>query len=315
MKYILVPALILFFGVSYAFALATPTEDLMKIGAGARPMGMGKAFTAVADDGNSVFFNPAGLAQLKSWQFTSMYVNMMEGDLPYTLVSASVPFRAVNFGLGAIATGVSNIPSPGSGSLTYFDYYDRLIFLSCATTNKYGNLSVGANLKYFQKGFSSSVGNTGSGVNLDLGIKLQPEEDLMLGANIQNVLPTDVVWTSGAQDEIPPLLKLGWGAWVLGKKAMLAADVEKALTRSQPALFHFGGEWPVNNFLCLRGGVDQIASAASIVTSNPTAGISLTLGGARFDYAYHPYQDLTNYASHFISFSFAPGKKPASSEP
>lgn len=34
----------------------------MKIGVGARPVGMGGAYTAVADDANALFWNPAGLA-------------------------------------------------------------------------------------------------------------------------------------------------------------------------------------------------------------------------------------------------------------
>ena len=34
-------------------------------GAGARGLGMGGAFIAVADDGTAVGFNPAGLAQLR----------------------------------------------------------------------------------------------------------------------------------------------------------------------------------------------------------------------------------------------------------
>lgn len=36
------------------------------IGAGARGVGMGGAFIAVADDGSAATFNPAGLAQLRA---------------------------------------------------------------------------------------------------------------------------------------------------------------------------------------------------------------------------------------------------------
>ena len=35
----------------------------------ARPLGMGDAFVAVANDYNALFYNPAGLARLKTWQF------------------------------------------------------------------------------------------------------------------------------------------------------------------------------------------------------------------------------------------------------
>lgn len=35
---------------------------------GIRPLGMGNAFVAVADDHNALFYNPAGLARLKDWK-------------------------------------------------------------------------------------------------------------------------------------------------------------------------------------------------------------------------------------------------------
>ncbi len=40
---------------------------------GMRPMAMGGAFVAVADDENAMFYNPAGLARLQYWRFTLPY--------------------------------------------------------------------------------------------------------------------------------------------------------------------------------------------------------------------------------------------------
>lgn len=39
--------------------------NILKDGVGIRPLGMGGAFTAVADDPNSIFYNPAGLANFE----------------------------------------------------------------------------------------------------------------------------------------------------------------------------------------------------------------------------------------------------------
>ena len=41
----------------------------MDLQIGARPLGMGGAFVAIADDINAVYWNPAGLTQLTSAQF------------------------------------------------------------------------------------------------------------------------------------------------------------------------------------------------------------------------------------------------------
>src|SRR4051812_9364268 len=42
-------------------------------GVGARPGGMGGAFIGLADDIESVYYNPAGLANLKTMNLTAMY--------------------------------------------------------------------------------------------------------------------------------------------------------------------------------------------------------------------------------------------------
>ena len=43
---------------------------------GTRPLGMGGAFTAVADDGNTITWNPAGLPRLRRKEFTSSYADL-----------------------------------------------------------------------------------------------------------------------------------------------------------------------------------------------------------------------------------------------
>ncbi len=53
------------FAVGSALGFLGPSRTgftFMKIGIGARPVGMGGAYTAVADDANALFWNPAGLA-------------------------------------------------------------------------------------------------------------------------------------------------------------------------------------------------------------------------------------------------------------
>src|SRR5258708_36399105 len=52
------------------------------IGAGARGLGMGGAFIAVADDGTAASFNPAGLAQLRRTEFAVVgFTDLLTSDL------------------------------------------------------------------------------------------------------------------------------------------------------------------------------------------------------------------------------------------
>ncbi|MFC1637553.1 hypothetical protein ACFL1W_00885 [Candidatus Margulisiibacteriota bacterium] len=286
------------------------TEDLMKTGVGARPMGMGKAFVALADDGFSPFINPAGLAGLKAWSLNSMYVSMFEGDLPYGVISVSRPLGKGNLAVGAIATGTSDIISPSSQALTYFDYYDRLFFLTYAVGNE--KISWGSNLKVFSKGFTDR--NKGSGFNLDLGLKYTHSEYLRFGLNVQNLLPLSVKWESGAEDAIPTLVKLGCATRFLGGST-LAMDVDMHAGRYHPGLGHLGIEWPVNRVLTLRTGADQILSAASEVATNLTAGVGINVRGFHIDYAYHPYQETFADTAHFVSFSYSPEPRRALPRP
>jgi hypothetical protein len=52
----------LFAGPSFA-------KELPAFYEGVRPLGMGGAFTAIADDSNAIFYNPAGLNRLETWSF------------------------------------------------------------------------------------------------------------------------------------------------------------------------------------------------------------------------------------------------------
>jgi len=70
MKKVLALALVLSFGMAGA-SLGTITKvgtagaQFLKIGVGARALGMGEAFAAVANDASALYWNPAGIARLK----------------------------------------------------------------------------------------------------------------------------------------------------------------------------------------------------------------------------------------------------------
>jgi len=59
------------------FAAGTSGAIILKQTSGARPLGMGEAFVAVADDVNALNFNPAGLAQIKRHEISVMYLDSL----------------------------------------------------------------------------------------------------------------------------------------------------------------------------------------------------------------------------------------------
>src|SRR4029077_18132794 len=59
-------------------ARATPyAGEFLRIGVGARALGMGSAFVGLADDGTAAYWNPAGLATLSEHQLTAMHAGQL----------------------------------------------------------------------------------------------------------------------------------------------------------------------------------------------------------------------------------------------
>ncbi|HQJ96722.1 MAG TPA: hypothetical protein PLN17_06340, partial [Candidatus Cloacimonas sp.] len=47
--------------------------DFMMIGSGVRPLGMGGAFSSLADDGSAIYWNPAGLCFITDSEVSAMH--------------------------------------------------------------------------------------------------------------------------------------------------------------------------------------------------------------------------------------------------
>src|SRR5277367_2440442 len=90
MKKIALALLLLAGSAQMARAQANTSAAFLKIGVGARPIGMGNAFTGVADDINALAWNPAGLSQLTSREMGAMDAEMF-ADTRYDFVGYAQP--------------------------------------------------------------------------------------------------------------------------------------------------------------------------------------------------------------------------------
>ena len=231
--------------ISAAFAATDP----LYLGVGARSLGMGKAYVAFAEDGETIFMNPAGLGTIDGPKLTSMYANLLN-DVRYAVLGGTYPTEYGVIGGGLVSTGVSDIALyDGSGSSTgTASYGNNVLFLSygfelsqlaelgivtdyllakmpteTSLLAKYGkNIYLGGSLKYFTQGGSGvgSAGN-GSGIDLDVGVLYKPNSWLSLGLCQQNLLPMSfggsMSYSSGVKESIPSISKLGARVKVLGE--------------------------------------------------------------------------------------------------
>lgn len=93
---------------------ASASANFVETETGARAMGMGGAFVAVADDATALHWNPAGLASLSGFQVFGMRTSVYSVDgLSEDAVMASYATRLLGrdtgFGLGWMRTGVDEV--------------------------------------------------------------------------------------------------------------------------------------------------------------------------------------------------------------
>ena len=94
--------------------------NFLSHGVGARALGMGGAFVAVADDATATYWNPAGLTKVKKHSFSAMYSDTFSTGDGSWLSRGLVTYNFVNYvyqiedigslGLSWIRLGVDDIP-------------------------------------------------------------------------------------------------------------------------------------------------------------------------------------------------------------
>lgn len=87
------------------------------LGFGARAMGMGGAFTAVADDATAASWNPAGLSQMTSSEFSLVY-DMYKGDMTWN----DYEEEELSNGYSYVWQSVEDSGSSDYNSLSFFSY-------------------------------------------------------------------------------------------------------------------------------------------------------------------------------------------------
>ena len=260
------------------------------IGYGARPIGMGGAYVALASDPYAVLWNPACLPYVRGWQVSTMYTKQF-GLIPYGLVTAAKDINE-NQGVG-IAALTSGDEILRETSL-YVAYGRRLqslgsIFKNIAfgTTVKlrlssFGNNSDGGELR--------SRGNA-SGYGLDLGLRWKFAHKWTLGLFLRDAV-NKVYYNNETRGEnygeaVPTALLLGT-AFMARSNMVFVLDLDKALYEDLDDKVLVGAEWMLFNTIFLRGGWAQT------LNTEPNRKINVGFGlqyfqndfGVRFDFAY-----------------------------
>ncbi len=85
--------------------------DFMSIGSGVRPLGMGGAFSSIANDCSAIYWNASGIAQLRETEISLMRAFLYQGLASYDNFSLAQPLpNNVTIGLNWTRLTVNDIP-------------------------------------------------------------------------------------------------------------------------------------------------------------------------------------------------------------
>jgi len=261
-------------------------------GVGARALGLGGAFSAVANDATATYWNPAGLAAANPVQISFMH-DVLFLDTSFDFLATSIPTKSFgSFGAAfmALSSGGFEQRTALNEVVGEFDTRDMAFLLSWSTELS-RRFSVGVNYKLVNQ---SILSQSGTGHGVDLGIKSQLSNYLSAGLVLRNLIKPKVTPGESTQ-EFPTQIGAGLAASLLNDQLLLSAEYSKINGWGDPTL-HMGAEFRFANQVAVRVGLSD---------DNATFGMGLGLDNLGLGYSNVGSSDLGS--SHRFSLNYAFG--------
>lgn len=269
------------------------------IGVGARPLGLGGAFVAMADDSNAANYNAAGIGYIDEIQLGTTYAQRFQGLIRYNYIAGVLPLStagAVGVSIGILSED-ADIYHEQTFRVTYGKALSQQLALgvnlkSLGARFNEDNESVRAN-PYFEENTSASA------FSFDVGILAKPVSGLSLGLSAENLLPADVSISEENEDKVPINIRTGL-AYGLGAIAETITqeslrDVLKSgvgllevTFRDGERQIHAGAEVWFNQSIGVRGGygVKSGVNSATAIVVGGSAKIPISTLNLQLDYAF-----------------------------
>lgn len=298
--------------------LAEESGAFLKIGAGARAIGMGNAFTAVADDSDALHSNPGGLATLQRTEFGATHAVMFLGDTLDSF-SLAVPLGAQaavmkeelssydgkptavakyrgsvprgTLGLGFIRLTQSGQEGRDAGRRPTGEFGASDMAVSLAYGRRFsGGLSGGVSVKSIQSRIADA---SASSVAMDLGLLCDVGQRWRVGGAMTNL-------GKGLrfEQEVSPLpMTVSLGAAVRVTGPLLLSLQASHRPNAGKTSFSLGTEYTLLAAVSLRAGYlhQQAAdSGAQALLGGMGGGLGLRWGRLSLDYSLTPFGPLGN---------------------
>lgn len=288
-------AFLVLFAAGTAVGQTVGGGAFLKIGVGARALGMGGSFTAVADEAGASYWNPAGLDLFHQTKLEATH-SRLSLDRNYDTGAFAQSFgRYGSLGVGWIRFGVDKIelrtddtPDPDG-----YGRDDEDAYLVSYSKSILGSLSFGATGKYITQ---ELLGKRATAYGADLGILLRLRNGWSMGLVTQN-LDADLSWPGGHKDPLPRVTKAGFAYQTRDGRLLVTCD--RISSNQERTEIRFGAEAKPTRFWSLRAGYGQgeVSVGTGLAPRLPWAGI-------RLDYAFGTDR-LQQTPTHRVALAFA----------
>jgi len=312
----------------------TRAAQFLKIEIGARAIGMGGAYVALANDVSSIYWNPAGLIHIQPRGGAGFVHTNWLADTNFDFVAAVI--KTGNF--GAVSLSYVSLSMPDmevrsefepEGTGEYFSSMDMSLGLSYAQklTDRF---SMGITAKYIRQQIWHMVAST---IAFDIGLLFKTDFDwLTLGVSISNFGPkiqyngndafvyydynpnqfgnSETIYANLQTDkwDLPLLFRFGIGMQILNQElSQLVLAVEARHPNDNNENLSFGLEYGIKRRFFLRGGYQALFEDQS------EKGFTLGTGFKFFvtettpfsiDYAYADWGRLNNVHRFSLEIQF-----------
>jgi hypothetical protein len=286
----------LFGDVTIAGEPGMTSANFLKIGVGAKALGMGGAFTAVADNSSAIYWNAAGLRLLENSQVEFSHQSWYQ-DIFVENLSIAFPRDRFSFGAGLTYVSYGEVQSfdefgnPGDELSMY-----NLAAMFGAAVDLSENVAVGVTAKYIEQSFDIVKGTAFAG---DVGLMVG-YGGLRLGMSAVN-LGTGIKYVE-REERLPAAIRTGLSFRQFENKALFS--FESCVPFDGPLSIHQGLEINIIEQFHARSGV--IYRTGDLSGTSPLSfnlGLGLGYGRGRFDYTFIPSDDYGSDAVHNFSIS------------
>jgi hypothetical protein len=299
-------------GTAHAQSQAGVASSL--IAPGARSDGMGRAYVAVANDANMIWWNPGAMAFTSGREASFLYTQLvpdLADDVNFSYL-AYVQHVEGWGGLGAAVGYLSYGKTEGSDSegnpTGEFSSYEIIPTVAYGTEIA-DNVGFGVSLKLMRVDLAPATvtldGRAGRGTTFaaDVGTLWKvPKWKTSFAAVIQNLGPSIAYIDEDQADPLGRNLKVGFAVTPFENevhRVLVAADANRFLLPDEIlaiSVWNAGVEYEFNRLIALRVG--YISDPIGTIT-DATFGLGLMYKGFRFDYASFPQSEFLNRTSRF----------------